>query len=80
MRGTIKENIPLRKKRENLDAGEKVLVLAERIKKKSAPGKFYKQTVQNISYFNKKIVFMIRNKQKIDKKTYCWVKTEENNK
>ena len=80
MRGTIKENIPLRKKRENLDAGAKVLVLAERIKKKSAPGKFYKQTVQNISYFNKKIVFMIRNKQKIDKKTYCWVKTEENNK
>ena len=80
MRGTIKENIPLRKKREILDAGEKVLVLAERIKKKSAPGKFYKQTVQNISYFNKKIVFMIRNKQKIDKKTYCWVKTEENNK
>ena len=80
MRGTIKESIPPRKKRENLDAGEKVLVLAERIKKKSAPGKFYKQTVQNISYFNKKIVFMIRNKQKIDKKTYCWVKTEENNK
>ena len=32
---------------------EKVLILAERIKK-SAPGKFYKQTVQNISYFNKK--------------------------
>ena len=81
MRGTIKENIPPRKKlRENLDAGEKDLVLAERIKKKSAPGKFYKQTVQNISYFNKKIVFMIRNKQKIDKKTYCWVKNEENNK
>ena len=24
------------------------------IKKKSAPGKFYKQTVQNIPYFNKK--------------------------
>ena len=47
----------LRKKKklgENLDVGEKVYVLAERIKKKSAPGKFYKQSVQNISYFNKK--------------------------
>ena len=28
-------------------------ILAERIKKKSATGKFYKQSVQNIDYFNK---------------------------
>ena len=79
MTGTTKENIPPQKKLwENLDVGGKVLVLAERIKKKSAPGKFYKQTVQNISYFNKKTVFTIRNKQKIGKKTYYWVKNEEN--
>ena len=39
--------------KENLSIGEKVYVLAERIKKKSVPGKFYKQSVQNISYFNK---------------------------
>ena len=32
-----------RKLRENLNTGEKVLVLAERIRKKSAPGKFYKE-------------------------------------
>ena len=57
-----------------LDVGGKVLILAERIKKKSAPSKFYKEIVQNISYFNKKILFTIRNKQKIDKKTYYWVK------
>ena len=31
-----------RKLKESLNNGEKVLVLAERIKKKSAPGKFYK--------------------------------------
>ena len=37
----------------SLDVGEKFLILAERIKKKSAPGKFYKKTVQNI-YFKKK--------------------------
>ena len=40
--------------------GEKVFVLAERIRKKAAPGKFYKQSVQNISYFNKDKTFIIR--------------------
>ena len=51
---------------EELFIGEKVYVLAERIKKKSAPGKFYKQSVQNISYFNKDTVFTIRKKHKMD--------------
>ena len=59
---------------ENLNIGEKVFVLAERINKKRAPDKFYKQTVQNIFYFNKKTVFQIRNKNEIDKKTYYWLK------
>ena len=48
-----------KKLRENLAVGEKVYVLAEKIRKKNAPGKFYKQSVQNISYFNKEIVFKI---------------------
>ena len=43
-----------RKLCENLNIGEKVFVLAERINKKSAPSKFYKQTVKKISYFNQK--------------------------
>ena len=43
-----------RKLHENLNIGEKLLILVKRIKKKSAPGKFYKEAVQNISYFNKK--------------------------
>ena len=51
---------------EEVFIGEKVYVLAERIKKKSAPGKFYKQSVQNISYFNKDTVFTIRKKHKMD--------------
>ena len=58
--------------RENLNIGEKVYVLAERIKKKSAPGKFYKQSVQNISYFNKGTVFTIRKKQTIVDIRYYW--------
>ena len=57
-----------KKLRENLSIKEKVYVLAERIKKKSAPGKFYKQSVQNLSYFNKDTVFTERNKLSI---TYC---------
>ena len=52
---------------EDLNIGEKVLVLDERINKISASGKFYKQTAQNIFYFNKKTVFAIRNKKKVDK-------------
>ena len=49
-----------KKLREDLNIGKKVYFLAERIKKKSAPGKFYKQSVQNISYLNKDTVFTIR--------------------
>ena len=68
-----------RKSRENLNIGEKVLVLAERIWEKSAPGKFYKQSVQNILYFNKEKTFSIRKKQKIDKIGYYWLKDLQNN-
>ena len=64
-----------KKLREDLFIGEKVYVLAERIKKKSTPGKFYKQSVQNISYFNKDSVFTIRKKQKIDGIMYHWIKS-----
>ena len=63
------------KLKENLKDGERVYILAERIQKKSTPGKFYKQSVQNISYFNKETVYIIRKKQKIDEITYYWVKS-----
>ena len=68
-----KKYLRIRKKlRENLNIGEKVYVLAERIKKKSAPGKFYKQSVQNISYFSKETVYTIRKKKMIDGiRCYC---------
>ena len=68
-----------KKLRENLNIGEKVYVLAERIKKKSAPGKFYKQSVQNISYFNKDVVFTIRKKQVVDNIQYYWIKSPMTN-
>ena len=53
-----------RKLRESLHLGEKVLLVAEKIKKKSATRKFYKSSVQNISFFNKEKVFVISNKKK----------------
>ena len=48
----------------NLDIGEKILVLDERIRKKLAPEQFYKQSVQNIAYFNKERTYLIRTKEK----------------
>ena len=59
---------------EKLDVAERVYVLAERIKKKSAPGKFYKGTVQNISYFNKETVYIVRKRKEIDNINYYWIK------
>ena len=58
----------------DLDVGKKLLILAERIRKKSVSGKFYEQTIQNIPYFNKKETITIRNRQKIDKTPNYWVK------
>ena len=58
----------LRKKkklRQDLSIEEKVLLLAEGIKKKSALGKFYKSSVQNISYLNKEKRFVISNKKQL---------------
>ena len=49
-----------KKLRDELFVGEEVFVLAERIRKKAAPGKFYKQSVQDINYFNKDKTFIIR--------------------
>ena len=50
-----------KKLRENLDIGQNILPMAERIKKKSATGKFYKSSVLNISYSNKQRPFVISN-------------------
>ena len=67
-----------KKLREDLNIGEKVYILAERTKKKSTPGKLYKQSVQNISYFNKDVIYTIRKKH-IDNIRYYWVKTQLKN-
>ena len=60
--------------------GEKVTVLAEGIKKKAAPGRFYKQSVQNISYFNKDNTFVLRKNQLINDITFHWLTDVQTNK
>ena len=55
------------------------MVLAERIRKKLAPGKLYKQSVQNIAFFNKEQTFVIRTEQKIHKIVNYWLKNLKQN-
>ena len=64
---------------EPLQIGEKVLVLSERLKKKDAPGRLFKATTQNKSYFSKKIFIIKKRVQTTSKEWYYWV-AEENSK
>ena len=68
-----------KKLRKELLIGEKELVLAKRIKKKAASGKFYKKSVQTIFYFNKYKTFTIRRIQLIDSIKHYWLKDAQNN-
>ena len=64
-----------RRLRDQLDVGEKVLVLAEQLKKKDAPGRLYKSTTENRPYFNRNRIFTI-NKcvRTVDNIYYYWLK------
>ena len=61
---------------ENLNTDEKVLVLAERIKKKNQRLESFASNL----YFNKERTFSIRKKKKLDKIDYYWLKNLETNK
>ena len=49
-----------KKLRSSLTVGEKVLVLAERLRKKDALGNLYKSMTQNISFFNREEICIVR--------------------
>ena len=68
-----------KKLRDPLQIGEKVLVLSERLKKKDAPGRLFKPTTQNKSYFSKKIFIIKKRVQTTSNEWYYWV-AEENSK
>ena len=66
--------IDRRKKRlrDPLEIGEKVLVLAERLRKKDAPGRLHKSTTENKSFFNKDKIFTISERSKLNYNTYLY--------
>ena len=54
--------------------GEKVLVLAKRLKKKKdATGLLFKSTTENIPFFNKKDFFIVRRVLPIRGNFYYWL-------
>ena len=61
-----------------LGIGEDMLILSSRIRKKDALGKFYKSLVDNKTFFNRKNIFQVTNRKKIENKTFHWVRNEEN--
>ena len=69
-----------KKLREPLNIGEKVLVLAEKIKKKDAPKFLFKSTTENIPFFNKKEIFNIDKYILNDNVYNYWIKTPEGKK
>ena len=58
-----------------LKIDEKVLVLAERLKKKDTPGNLYKASTDNIPFFNRNSIFTIYKRAKLNDGIYLyWIK------
>ena len=76
-----KNNRRQKKLRNPLYLDEKVLVLAERLKKKDAPSKFYKESTDNIPFFNREKVFTIYKRAELDNDSLLyWLEDENRNK
>ena len=66
-----------RKLRNPLNLDEKVLVLAERLKTKKAPGNLYKVSTDNMPFFNRDRIFTIYKRAKLNNGTYLyWVEED----
>ena len=54
-----------------------MLTLPEHLKKKDAPGNLYKSTTENISFFNREQIFVVKKTVKISNKNYnYWISKE----
>ena len=63
--------------RSPLNFNEKVLVLAERLKKKDAPGNLYKPSTENMPFFNRNRIFTIYKRVKLNNGIYLyWVEED----
>ena len=70
-----------RKLRSPLYLDEIVLVLAERLKKKDAPSKFYKASTDNVPFFNREKIFTIYKRAKLNNGSYLyWLEDQDWNK
>ena len=67
-----------RKLREALNRGEKVLVLAQRLKKKDTPSSLYKSATQNKTIFNKDKVYIVKKRIKTTSNDWYYWLAEEN--
>ena len=73
------QKIDRRKKilRSPLNLEEKVLVLAERLKKEDGPRNLYKASTDNIPFFNRDRIFTIYKRAKLNIGTYLyWVEED----
>ena len=63
--------------RSQLNLNEKVLVLAERLRKKDSPGNLYKASTENMPFFNRNRIFTMYKTAKLNNGTYLyWVEEE----
>ena len=67
-----------RKLRSPLYLDKKVLVLAERLKTKDAPSKFYKASTDNIPFFNREKIFTIYKRGKLNNGSYLYWLEDQN--
>ena len=59
---------------------EKALVLAERLKKKDAPSKFYKASTDNVPFYSRDKIFTIYKRAKLSSGSYLyWLEDENHN-
>ena len=63
--------------REPLAIGERVLILASRLKKKDAPGVLYKSTTENRPFFSKKHIYTLRKIVKVNDVFNYWISKED---
>ena len=61
-----------RKLRSPINLDKKVLVLAERLRKKDAPGNLYKASNDNIPFFNRERIFTIYKRVKLVNGIYLY--------
>ena len=80
MKYDLKKDRRKKQLRSPLNIGEKVLILAERIKKKDAPGFLFKTSTENRPFFNREHIFTIIKRSKLNDGSYLYWLAEEGRK